>query len=218
MAEENKNRAIVALLAALRQVSVAKDALLDTGRFRHEYRTKEALFDALRPILAEHETMPMISCSAEKVDRDIIAHVTVEFVHVSGDSHTIEWVGQSVAGNDGKGISKAITSAYRTLLDNLFMQGVSDEGGRVESVQPSADLPPAGNDPVLDLKRDIMNALTDDWGMSPRTAGMYMAGHRDKRGADLADVPTLRAILGKIDRVIADGDEAKADHFREVTT
>ena len=109
--------------------SVAKDEAIQTRQYKHEYRSKESLFDAIRPKLADAGVV-----MAMRV-RDVLPGpfdgviVIVDFVFTHGPSgHIVECAGVGQGNDSGdKATSKALTSAVRSFMDNQFMLGLETD-------------------------------------------------------------------------------------------
>lgn len=113
------------LLAVVRDFpGLEKSAVLDTGKYKHNFRSKDNLFTALKGEMIKQGLMITMEIT------DIIAEGnlrTVRFAfHItdteSGETIVMGWAGQAADTAD-KAVAKAITSGIRTWMDNQFFVG-----------------------------------------------------------------------------------------------
>lgn len=113
------------LLAVVRDFpGLEKAAVLDTGKYKHKFRSKDNLFAALKGEMIKNGLMITMEIT------DILAEGnlrTVRFAfHItdteSGETVVMGWAGQAADTAD-KAVAKAITSGIRTWMDNQFFVG-----------------------------------------------------------------------------------------------
>lgn len=178
----NKNECAAALARVMQRAGVIpKDASLDTGRkgYQHDYRSKEGLFDALRPLLADEGVFMATKVrSVEPGPKGVVVLLDVTFHHgESGSIVECGGVGQGADAND-KAVAKALTSAYRSFLDNVFMLGLNSDADLYREEEQKRQPEPASQ-PAKSFNREatfnwIFDALIDKGGMEEEEIAAYL--------------------------------------------
>lgn len=187
---------------------VDKDGKLSTGRYTHNFRSKESLYAELRPRLsAAGIIMIPITKTHSKIGDFVSIAFDVLFIHgETGSEVRAGWCVESADTQD-KATSKAWTSGLRTFLDNFFMIGSDDDKGSndYENQERRQHTPPPAQEETKTL-RDIgikMNSV----GFSGDEIKSYVGSWGKEQGHDSPqDIPPslIASWLRKVDNLSDD--------------